>query len=102
MIDDLMAETPSPARDLTRDAVSELYGRGLLDLVFLAAQTHRQHHDPAEVQCAALLSVKNGRLSGGLRLLSAIGALQDWCRKHCPARNRRSPKRGPHRTIQWC
>ena len=60
MIDDLMAETPSPARDLTRDAVSELYGRGLLDLVFLAAQTHRQHHDPAEVQCAALLSVKTG------------------------------------------
>ena len=34
--------------------------RGLLDLVFDAARVHRQAQDAAEVQCAALLSVKTG------------------------------------------
>jgi biotin synthase len=60
MIEDLMSQTPSRATDLTRDAVAELYNRGLLDLVFQASQTHRRHRDPSEVQCAALLSVKTG------------------------------------------
>ncbi len=45
---------------MTRNAVAELYERPLLDLVFLASQTHREHRDPSEVQCAALLSVKTG------------------------------------------
>jgi len=55
-----MLQTASPGDRLTRDGVAALYERGLLDLIFLASQTHRQHHDPAEVQCAALLSVKTG------------------------------------------
>ena len=49
------------ARDpLTRHAVADLYGQGLLTLVFTAAETHRREHDPAEIQCASLLSVKTG------------------------------------------
>ena len=51
----------APSKDrLTRDEIAALYERGLLDLIFLASQTHREHRDPAEVQCAALLSVKTG------------------------------------------
>ena len=45
---------------LTRDHVADLYGRGLLDLVYEAAGVHRRHHDPSAVQCASLLSVKTG------------------------------------------
>ncbi len=45
---------------LTREHVTGLYGRGLLDLVYEAAGVHRRHHDPAAVQCASLLSVKTG------------------------------------------
>ena len=55
-----MSQTPSRVAELTREGVTELYNRGLLDLVFQASQTHRQHNDPSEVQCAALLSVKTG------------------------------------------
>ena len=55
--------TSSPAATpttITRDAVATLYGGRLLDLVFRASQTHREHRDASEVQCAALLSVKTG------------------------------------------
>ena len=45
---------------LTRHSVADLYGRGLLSLVFDAAEIHRRAHDPAEIQCASLLSVKTG------------------------------------------
>lgn len=37
-----------------------LFERPLLDLVFDAATVHRRHHDPAEVQCSQLLSIKTG------------------------------------------
>jgi biotin synthase len=55
-----MSQTTLPRSELSRDDVAALYERGLLDLIFLAGQTHRAHHNPAEVQCAALLSVKTG------------------------------------------
>ena len=55
-----MSQTVSSVDRLTRDDVASLYERGLLDLIFLASQTHRTHRDPSEVQCAALLSVKTG------------------------------------------
>ena len=55
-----MSQTARPRDRLTRGDVATLYERGLLDLIFLASQTHRTHRDPAEVQCAALLSVKTG------------------------------------------
>ena len=50
----------SPPAGLDRSGVAALYRRGLLALVFEAAQVHRRAHDPAEVQCASLLSVKTG------------------------------------------
>lgn len=45
---------------LQREEVAELYRRPLLDLVFEAARMHRAHHDPQEVQCSTLLSIKTG------------------------------------------
>ena len=45
---------------LTRERVAQVYGRGLLDLVRDASEVHRRHHDPTEIQCASLLSVKTG------------------------------------------
>jgi biotin synthase len=38
----------------------ELLERPLLELVFEAARVHREHHDPARVQCSQLLSIKTG------------------------------------------
>ena len=49
-----------PLDRVTRERVGALYGRGLLDLVYVAAGVHRHHHDPETVQCASLLSVKTG------------------------------------------
>jgi biotin synthase len=40
--------------------VLEMLERPLLELVFDAAVVHREHHDPAYVQCSQLLSVKTG------------------------------------------
>jgi len=45
---------------LRREEVAALYRRPLLDLVRDAAEVHRRHHDPAEVQCSSLLSIKTG------------------------------------------
>ncbi len=49
-----------PPAALRRDDVEALYSRGLLELVFDAAAVHRRAQNPAEVQCASLLSVKTG------------------------------------------
>jgi biotin synthase len=46
--------------DWTRDEVAALYGRPLMDLVRDAAEVHRAHHDPTEVQMCQLLSIKTG------------------------------------------
>jgi biotin synthase len=40
--------------------VETLLARPLLELVFEAAAVHREHHDPAAVQCSRLLSIKTG------------------------------------------
>lgn len=45
---------------ITLDEVAEIFRRPLLDLVFEAARMHRAHHDPHEVQCSTLLSIKTG------------------------------------------
>lgn len=45
---------------ITRDTVQALYEKPFLELVFEAAQMHRQHHDATEVQLCTLLSVKTG------------------------------------------
>ncbi len=44
----------------TREAVAEIYGHPVLDLIYQAATVHRQHHDPGEVQVCTLLSIKTG------------------------------------------
>ena len=47
---------PSP----TRDTVASLYRTPVLDLIVRAAEVHRRHHAPGEVQVCVLLSVKTG------------------------------------------
>ena len=40
--------------------VQDLYRTPLLDLVFRAAEVHRQHHKADEMQMCTLLSIKTG------------------------------------------
>ncbi len=53
----------SSTTPLSKDEVARIYRTPLLDLVFLAAQVHRQNHDPHEIQCSMLLSIKTGACS---------------------------------------
>ncbi len=48
------------AHPLSREEVAAVFRRPLLDLVLEAAAVHRRHHDPAEIQCSSLLSIKTG------------------------------------------
>src|SRR6478736_991738 len=53
---------PASARETapTIAEVAEIYRTPLLELVFRAAEVHRRHHEPGEVQVCVLLSVKTG------------------------------------------
>jgi len=44
----------------TKDEISKIYNRPILELVYNAATVHRQYHDPSEVQICSLLSIKTG------------------------------------------
>lgn len=44
----------------TLQNVLEIYNKPLMALIFEAAQTHRLHHNPLEVQISTLLSIKTG------------------------------------------
>lgn len=44
----------------TRQQILDVYNKPLLELVFEAAQVHRQHHKAGEVQVSSLLSIKTG------------------------------------------
>jgi biotin synthase len=44
----------------TIEAIRDVYDRPLLDLVRQAAEVHRQHFDPTEVQVCQLVSIKTG------------------------------------------
>ena len=46
--------------DWTREEIAALFDLPFTELVFLAAEVHRQHHDPAAVQRSTLLSIKTG------------------------------------------
>src|SRR5471032_2485115 len=46
--------------DWTRDEVRALFALPFPELMFLAATTHREYFDPAEVQISTLLSIKTG------------------------------------------
>jgi biotin synthase len=50
----------TPARAWTRDEVASIYRTPVLELILRAAEVHRRHHTPGEVQVCVLLSVKTG------------------------------------------
>src|SRR5882724_10787045 len=49
-----------PRNDWTLTQVQEIYDIPLLELIYRAANVHRQFHDPAEVQVCRLISIKTG------------------------------------------
>ena len=50
----------SPRHDWTRAEIGALFALPFPELIFRAAQTHRENFDPAEVQISTLLSIKTG------------------------------------------
>jgi biotin synthase len=59
------AASPNPGllalrHDWTREEIRGLFALPFPELMFRAAQTHRQYFDPAEVQISTLLSIKTG------------------------------------------
>lgn len=46
--------------DWTREEISEIFNKPIMDLIYEAATVHRQNNDPNEVQVCTLLSVKTG------------------------------------------
>ena len=49
-----------PRNDWTRDEVRALFALPFPELIFRAAQVHRDNFDPSEVQISTLLSIKTG------------------------------------------
>jgi biotin synthase len=57
----LSLSTPGlPRHDWTREEVGSLFVLPFPELIFRAAQVHRQNFDPGEVQISTLLSIKTG------------------------------------------
>ena len=54
------AASSLPRHDWTREQVSALFALPFPDLMFRAAQVHRENFDPTEVQISTLLSIKTG------------------------------------------
>lgn len=51
----------SPVRhDWQADEILALFDMPFMDLIFKAAQVHREHHDPNKVQLSQLISIKTG------------------------------------------
>ncbi len=56
-----MSENPETIRmDWTRGEIAELFNLPVTELLFRAAEVHRAHHNPDEVQLCTLLSIKTG------------------------------------------
>lgn len=47
-------------KNWTTQEILDIYNQPFLDLMFKAAEVHRQHHDPNKVQISSLISVKTG------------------------------------------
>ncbi|KQT11789.1 biotin synthase [Methylobacterium sp. Leaf399] len=65
MIETASASAPSHAspairHDWTVAEIQAIHDLPLLDLVYRAAEVHRAHNDPADIQRASLLSIKTG------------------------------------------
>jgi len=59
-MNDIADLTRPPATALSRAQVADLFDLPFMDLVFRAAEVHRAHHDPNQVERATLLSIKTG------------------------------------------
>lgn len=46
--------------DWTREEITAIYRTPLLELILKAADVHRRHHEPGEVQISSLVSIKTG------------------------------------------
>ncbi len=57
---DRLSAVLTDGETLTRDDVAAIYRAPVLELIFRAAEVHRRHHRPGEVQVCVLLSVKTG------------------------------------------
>ena len=55
-----LAVSSLPRHDWTREEVRALFALPFPELMFRAAQVHRENFDPAEVQISTLLSIKTG------------------------------------------
>ena len=49
-----------PRNDWTREEIAALFDLPFTELLFRAAETHRAHHAPDEIQLCTLLSIKTG------------------------------------------
>ena len=49
-----------PRKTWTKQEILSLYKKPFLELVYEAANVHRQHHDPNKVQISSLISIKTG------------------------------------------
>ena len=54
------AAASRPRHDWTREGIRTLFALPFPELVFRAAQVHRENFDPSEVQVSTLLSIKTG------------------------------------------
>jgi len=44
----------------TKEQILEIYNKPLMELIYEAAQVHRQSHDPSKIQVSTLISIKTG------------------------------------------
>lgn len=47
-------------KDWTKEGILEVYNTPLMELIYKAAEVHKQHHTVGEVQVSSLLSIKTG------------------------------------------
>ena len=47
-------------KDWTKEEIMEVYNTPLMELVYKAAEVHKQHHTVGEVQVSSLVSIKTG------------------------------------------
>lgn len=47
-------------KDWTKEEILEVYNTPLMELIYRAAEVHKQHHKVGEVQVSSLLSIKTG------------------------------------------
>lgn len=55
-----MKDTSTLRNDWTKEEIEKIYNLPLLELIYKAAATHREWHNPEEIQMSTLLSIKTG------------------------------------------